>query len=67
LSAYDAEFFVPASPLDGAELPAVYHRVTERIAALPDVTRASLSANGPFSGSRTTSGFEVQGYAHGRE
>ena len=27
----------------------------------------SLSGNGPFSGSRTTSGFEVQGYTRGRD
>ena len=40
-------------------------RLVDRVRALPGVTSASMSGNGPFSGSRTTSGFEVQGYTHG--
>jgi predicted permease len=50
-----------------ADLPALQQRLVDRLSALPGVESVSLSGNGPFSGSRTTSGFEVQGYQHGRD
>ena len=46
---------------------ALHQRLLDRLGALPGVVSASMSGNGPFSGSRTTSGFEVQGYTHGRD
>ena len=49
------------------DLPELHRRILDRVRALPGVTSASLSGNGPFSGSRTTSGFEVQGYMRGRD
>lgn len=50
-----------------AELPALYRRVLEQVSAIPGVTEASMSANGPFSGSRWTSHFEAEGYTRGRD
>jgi predicted permease len=44
------------------EMSALYRGVLERIRAIPGVTAASMSTNPPFSGSRVTSGFEVEGY-----
>jgi predicted permease len=46
---------------------ALHQRLLDRLGALPGVVSVSMSGNGPFSGSRTTSGFEVQGYTHGRD
>jgi predicted permease len=43
---------------------ALHQRLLERIGALPGVVSVAMSGNGPFSGSRTTSGFEVEGYTH---
>jgi predicted permease len=45
----------------------LHQRLLDRVGALPGVVSVSLSGNGPFSGSRTTSGFEVEGYTHGRD
>ena len=43
---------------------ALHQRLLERVGALPGVVSVAMSGNGPFSGSRTTSGFEVEGYTH---
>jgi len=43
---------------------ALHQRLIDRVGALPGVVSVSMSGNGPFSGSRTTSGFEVEGYSH---
>jgi predicted permease len=48
------------------ELPALYARVVERLASLPGVIAVSMSANGPFSGSRSRGDFQVEGYTPGR-
>ena len=47
------------------ELPALYTRVTERLASLPGISAVSMSANGPFSGSRSRGDFQVEGYTPG--
>ena len=47
---------------DVTELPALSVRVTERLASLPGVVAASMSANGPFSGSRSRGDFQAEGY-----
>ncbi|MPY89350.1 MAG: FtsX-like permease family protein [Luteitalea sp.] len=49
-----------------AELPPLYRRVVERVTAVPGVTAASVSRNGPFGGGYVTSGFEAEGYTRGR-
>jgi predicted permease len=49
-----------------SELPALYTRVLDRVATLPGVTAVSLSANGPFSGSRSRGDLAVEGYTPGR-
>jgi predicted permease len=49
------------------ELPELYRRVVERIAAVPGVTSVSLSSNGVFGGSRTQSGMTIQGYTPPRD
>ena len=50
-----------------AELPALYTRVVERLARLPGVVAVSVSANGPFSGSRNRGDFSVEGYTPARD
>jgi predicted permease len=50
---------------DVTELPALCTRVVERLARLPGVIAVSMSANGPFSGSRSRGDFEVEGYTPG--
>jgi predicted permease len=50
---------------DVTQLPALYTRVVERLASLPGVVAVSMSANGPFSGSRSRGDFEVEGYTPG--
>ena len=50
---------------DVAELPALSTRVVERLASLPGVMAVSMSANGPFSGSRSRGDFQVEGYTPG--
>ncbi len=50
---------------DATQLPALYTRVIERVASLPGVVAVSLSANGPFSGSRSRGDFAVEGYTPG--
>jgi predicted permease len=45
-----------------AELPALYARVIERLASMPGVVAVSMSANGPFSGSRSRGDFQAEGY-----
>jgi predicted permease len=50
---------------DVTELPALCTRVVERLANLPGVIAVSMSANGPFSGSRSRGDFEVEGYTPG--
>ncbi len=50
---------------DVTELPALSVRVTERLASLPGVVAASMSANGPFSGSRSRGDFQAEGYTPG--
>ncbi|MPZ20921.1 MAG: FtsX-like permease family protein [Luteitalea sp.] len=50
-----------------AQLPALYRRIVEHVNALPGVARASMSASGPFSGSRWISRFEAEGYTRGRD
>ncbi|MEO8504398.1 MAG: ABC transporter permease [Acidobacteriota bacterium] len=52
---------------ESKDLPSLERRLLERVLAVPGVEAASMSANGPFSGSRSTSGFEAQGYTHPRE
>jgi predicted permease len=47
------------------ELPALSMRVVERLAGLPGVIAVSMSANGPFSGSRSRGDFQVEGYTPG--
>jgi predicted permease len=47
------------------ELPALWTRVVERLAGLPGVTAVSMSANGPFSGSRSRGDFQAEGYTPG--
>ena len=48
-----------------ADRNALQQRLLDRVGALPGVVSVGMSGNGPFSGSRTTSGFEVEGYTHG--
>jgi len=48
-----------------AELPQLHRRLLEGAAAIPGVTAASLSTNGPFSGSGTRRNFEAEGYTRG--
>jgi hypothetical protein len=50
---------------DPTELPALSTRVIERLGSLPGVVAVSLSANGPFSGSRSRGDFQVEGYTAG--
>jgi predicted permease len=50
-----------------AELPGLYRRIIERIAAVPGVTSVSISANGIFGGSRSTSSMTIQGYTPARD
>jgi predicted permease len=50
---------------DPTELPALSTRVIERLRSLPGVVAVSLSANGPFSGSRSRGDFQVEGYTAG--
>ena len=50
---------------DVTELPALSTRVIERLASLPGVVAVSMSANGPFSGSRSRGDFQVEGYTPG--
>jgi predicted permease len=47
------------------ELPQLHRRLLEGIAAIPGVTAASLSTNGPFAGSGTRRNFEAEGYTRG--
>jgi predicted permease len=49
------------------ELPELYRRVTERVAAVRGVTSVSVSSNGVFAGGRSVSGMTYQGYAAGRD
>jgi predicted permease len=50
---------------DVTDLPALCTRVVERLASLPGAIAVSMSANGPFSGSRTRGDFQVEGYTPG--
>ena len=50
---------------DVTELPALSARVVERLAGLPGVIAVSMSANGPFSGSRSRGDFQAEGYDTG--
>ena len=50
-----------------AELPALHTRVVERLGSLPGVIGVSVSANGPFSGSRTRGDFQIEGYTPGSD
>jgi predicted permease len=50
-----------------SEVSDLYRRVVERIRAIPGVAAASMSTNPPFSGSRVSSGFEVEGYLRARD
>ena len=50
---------------DPTELPALSARVVEHLTSLPTVIAVSLSANGPFSGSRSRGDFQVEGYTPG--
>jgi predicted permease len=56
-----------AGGYERAELPELYRRITERVAAVPGVTSVSLSANGMFGGGRSISGMTIQGYTPGRD
>jgi predicted permease len=56
-----------AGGYDRAELPELYRRITERVAAVPGVTSVSLSANAVFGGGRSISGMTIQGYTPGRD
>ena len=56
-----------ASGFATAELPDLYRRLVESVASVPGVVGVSLSANGLFSGSRTTGDFEAEGYERGRD
>jgi predicted permease len=50
---------------DVTEMPALSTRVVERLSGLPGVIAVSMSANGPFSGSRSRGDFQVEGYTPG--
>lgn len=50
---------------DPTELPVLSARVVEHLSRLPSVIAVSLSANGPFSGSRSRGDFQVEGYTPG--
>jgi predicted permease len=54
-----------SSGYDLAELPALSTRVVERLASLPGIIAVSMSANGPFSGSRSRGDFQAEGYTPG--
>jgi predicted permease len=45
-----------------AELPELYRRVADRVAAVPGVQAASLSMNGLFANSNRVSGMSVEGF-----
>jgi predicted permease len=51
-----------SSGFDLTELPALSARVVERLAGLPGIVAVSMSANGPFSGSRSRGSFHAEGY-----
>jgi predicted permease len=51
-----------SSGFDLTELPALSARVVERLAGLPGIIAVSMSANGPFSGSRSRGSFHAEGY-----
>ncbi len=54
-----------SSGYDLTELPALSTRVVERLASLPGIVAVSMSANGPFSGSRSRGSFHAEGYTPG--
>jgi predicted permease len=47
---------------DVTEMLALDTRVVERLTSLPGVLAVSMSANGPFSGSRSRGDFQAEGY-----
>jgi predicted permease len=49
------------------ELPTLHRRIIDRVAAVPGVTSVSVSGNGVFGGSRTTSSMEIEGYTPARD
>lgn len=49
-----------------AELPALHARVVDDLMRLPGVAAVSLSAGGPFSGSRNRGDLGIEGYTPGR-
>ena len=57
-----ARMDVRSMGLSPAERQALYTRILERISTIPGVASASLSMNGPMSGSQRTSSMSVEGH-----
>jgi len=62
-----ARMDVRSTGYSAAERQALYERILGKLSAVPGVTSASLSLNGPLGTSQRTSSLSVEGYTPGRD